>query len=117
MANVFQKIFLSRKKIIEIDRHNEIMQLITSNPIAHHSYMTKSGMVVRRFSIKTDNCHLYTERFCDLRAPKDQQVQYTLRIDVPKNINFATHSAIDKFTERAYMKMYKLWNKNRQHVK
>lgn len=117
MANIFQKIFLSKNKIIEIDQRQEILQLIKSNPISHHAYMARNGGIVRRFSIKTPECHMYVERTYEHWRPTDHEVQYSLRIDTPKQVAYATHSEVDKFTQEVYMKMYKIWEKKKQHVK
>ena len=117
MANLFQKIFLSKKEIERIDKEREISQLIASSPILHHSYITKTGGVVRRFSIKTPECHLYSERIYERLNQDDYRIRYTLRIDTPQQTAYATNSDIDKFTEDIYTKIYKIWDKKKQHAR
>ena len=117
MANIIQKIFLSPRKQFELNCKHEIMRLIAANPIAHHTYTTKSGMTVQRLSIKTPDCNLYTECFCDTKKPENARPQYTLRVDAPKDISMATHSDIDKFAEKTYIKMYNIWKSKEQKAK
>lgn len=117
MANIFQKMFLSKGKIADINQKNDMLQLIRSNPIAHHSYMTQNGYIVRRFSIKTPDYTIYAERECDTSRSEDKQVSFSFRFGTQKKVTFATNSAVDMFAKKAYMKMYKIWEKNYQHAK
>lgn len=117
MATFIQKIFLPKSKITALNQKQEVLDLVSSNPIAHHAYMTKKGAIVRRFSIKTNNCHMFAERTFDGTRPEEQEVQYFLRIDAPSQVIYATHSTVDKFAQQVYKKMYKIWEKNKKHAK
>ena len=117
MANIFQRIFLPKYKQNQINQQQEIMQLVVSSPIAHHAYFTKSGAFVRGFSIKTPTYQIYTERSYEASRPIDHEVQYSLVVQSDKHVVYATHSEVDKFTQQVYNKMYKIWDKNKQHAK
>ena len=46
MATFIQKIFLPKSKITALNQKQEVLDLVSSNPIVHHAYMTKKGTVV-----------------------------------------------------------------------
>lgn len=117
MANIFQKIFLPKSKLSEINLKQEILQLVKSYPIMHNAYVTKRNGVARRFSIKTPTYHIYAERTFEQSRPVEHEIQYTLLVQSGKQIVYATHSEVDKFTQHVYEKMYKIWDKKKQHVK
>ena len=117
MATFLQKIFLPKSKICEINQKQEILQLATSNPVLHHSYVTKHGGVARRFTIKNNDYHLYVERTFEDFRPEENKVQYTLQVNKNKSTTYATHSDVDKFARKIYKKIYKIWDKNRCNVK
>ena len=117
MVSFIQKIFLSPSKIAEKNQKQEIMQMVSSNPISHHSYATKRGGVARRFTIKNDDFHLYVERTYERFRPEENRVQYTLQLNTDKRITYAIHSDVDKFAEQVYNKIYKIWNKNKHNAK
>ncbi len=117
MATIFQKIFLSKKQQELADRKQEIMQIVSSAPIMHTSHITKTGGVVRCFSVISGDNVVRVEREYEQSRPFEQQVQYRLQMLSPKNVVFATHSSIDKLAEHVYTKMRKAWEKNNSHVK
>ena len=117
MATIFQRIFLSKSKLNEINKQQEIMKLVSSEAVTHHAYFTKSGAFVRRFSIKTPTHQIYTERSYEKSRPVEHEVQYSLVVRSDKHIVYATHSEIDKFTQQVYNKMYKIWDKKKQNAK
>ena len=117
MANIFQKMFLSSKKLTELEQKNNIMNLVTSGPVVHHIYETKTGGVSRRFSIKTDECNLYAERNFERSRPFERQVQYSLHVRKPWHISCATHSDVNSLAQVVYTQMYKIWYKNRTKTK
>jgi len=109
--------FLPANKLAEIDRKKEIVRLVTSKPIAHHTYTTKKNVVVSRLSIKAGKYNMYAEHRCDQTRPEYDQVHYTLRANYKDNIIYATHSNVDKFAQRIYNKMYKLLVKNNKKAR
>ena len=114
MANFIQRLFIPHRKAKENDKQEKIMQLVTSEPIVHHAYITKNGGVARRFSIKTRTCHLYAERVCYRTRPFSDQIHYTLRVDKPQRVEYAIHGSFDVFAERVYNRMWKIWEKNKK---
>lgn len=117
MIQIIQKIFLSPSKIAEQNQKKEILQMAAFKPVTHHAYVTKKDAVTRRFSIKTKNYHIYTERIFDRTRPEDEQVHYTLRVDNNKSVMYATHSTIDKFAQQVYTKMRKSWEKSKRNAR
>ena len=114
MANIFQRIFLSQSQVRNIDRQQEIMRLISSSPVHHYAYIVKDGRVVRCFSVSNTGYNLYASRVYDPSRPEENQVSYNLcyRLD-DIGTKYASHSDIDTFAQQAYMKMYKVWEKQR----
>ena len=114
MANIFQKIFLSKKQIAEINQKNEILQLVASAPrVRHSAYTTQSGGVARRFHIAAGQSNMTAERTFDPTRPEELQVHYTLHVYAPQRVKYATHSQVDKFAEQVYKKMFKIWEKSK----
>lgn len=117
MANIFQKIFLSKKQQELATKKQEIMQIVSSAPIMHTSHITKTGGVVRCFSVTSGDNVVRVEREYEQSRPFEQQVQYRLQMLSPKNVVFATHSNVDNLSKHIYIKMRTAWEKNKSHVK
>ena len=117
MANIFQKIFLKSSDIVEIDRRNEIANFVKATPVNHESFVTKTGMIVRKFSANTPDYNVSATRTFDPSRNEEQQIQYSLHVSELNKVKYATHSDFDKFAKHIYNTMYKIWDKSRQHAK
>lgn len=117
MANIFQKIFLSKNKLAEQEKRDAIMKTVSANPVMHTAYVSKHNTVVRRFSIKNNGYNIYSERICDMTRAPEQQIQYTLHIYNGKKVEYATHSTVDKFATLVYNRMRKSWEKSKNNAR
>lgn len=119
MATIFQKMFLSKQKIAQINQEQEILRLISTNPISHRAYITKTNGVVRRMSVIAYGYNIYAERSFERNRPMDAQVKYSLVFATtePTRIKFATNSDIDKIAQTVFTKMRKKWEKTKQNVR
>lgn len=117
MATIIQKIFLSQKKLAEIDRKNEIMNLINGGLLMHNAYVTRTGSVVRRFTVKNNDFCIYSERHFDRLRTKEDQIQYTLRVNKEKHVIYASHGSIDPLAQTIYTKINKFWESNKENAR
>ena len=120
MANLFQKIFLSDKKLLLINQQQEILQLISdANIVEHKVHFPSNGNVVRSFNIVNPGWNINATRIYEHHKPEGQQIKFLVSYNLknPKLVKYATNSDIDKFAEKAYTKMHKIWEQSRQHVK
>ena len=117
MANIFQKIFLSKAKLAQIDKEQGIFQLINAGVIRHKSYTIKPGGTVRHFSVTVNGYDITTTRIFDPLRPQDDQIVYYYDSYFAGKPLYVTNSAVDEFAKRAYNKMYDAWQRNKQNVK
>ena len=117
MANIFQKIFLSDKKIAEINQQQEILRLIDSGIVLHNAKIKLNGALVRRFYTALNDCNFLASRTYEPSLPEEHQIKYSIIYQENRVIKYATNSDIDKFAKKAYTKMYKAWEKSKQNVK
>ena len=119
MANIFQKIFLPKKKLAEINQVQEILRQISKNPTIHRAYTTKTGSVVRRFTTVGCGYNIHAERTVDPTRPTDKQIVYSLSyvLSAPIRVKYATNSDVDKVAEKIYTKMYKIWESKNQNAR
>ena len=117
MSTIFQKVFLPKKKLMELEQKQEIMKIVSTATVMHTAYINKHNIVVRRFSIKDNGYNIYSERTFDGSRAPGQEIQYTLHIHNGKRIEYATHSTIDKFAHRVYNRMYASWNKSKGNAR
>ena len=118
MANIFQKMFLSKQKLNDIDKKQEILKFIKAGTVINNEAKINGSCVIRSFSIENPGYNIYAERSCDTSRSPDDQISFTFRFGPTKNnTTFATHSDIDEFAKIAYMKMYKIWYKSKTKAK
>ena len=117
MITFFQKIFLPKNKLAQLELHQQIINLVKMTPASHKSFITRSGSVVREFSASTPDYNVFAQRTFDASRDEENQVQYSLHVLESNKVKYATHSHVDKFAKQVYTKMYKIWDKNRQNAK
>lgn len=119
MANIIQKIFLSKKKLAKIDQEQEILNLVSAERIYHRSYITESGCVIRNFTVATKECNIKAERCFNPANPEEKQIRFSVvyAIAKPMRVKYATNNEVDKFAQTLYVKMRNKWEKNNQNVK
>ena len=119
MANIFQRIFLSQNQVIEINQKQAIIKSIPTSLITHNAFSKQNGGVIRHFNVTNDKYTMSLQRIFNPLQPEELQVQYQLYIYKPHQKKYTTEQKrTDKFAQRVYNKVYKIWDKNRrQHVK
>ena len=118
MANIFQKVFLSKKKLSIIERNAEIMKLISDGRIINEPFM-RNNLVVRRFRLDSQEYDIYTEYSYDSKSQANEKDKslYLLHVHVPGGISVVTNSHCEDIAKCAFNKMKKAWEKSRQNVK
>ena len=117
MANIFQKMLLSNKKILEIDQRQEILHFIDSGIVLHSAKIKLNGALVRRFYVTTNDCHLLAHRTYEPSLPEEHQIKYSIIYQENHVTKYATNSNSDKFAKKVYRRMYKAWEKSKQNAK
>ena len=118
MANFIQKIFLSKSQVIEINQKEDIIKSVDSQTsIAHNAFMKQNGGVIRLFNVANNKYTLSVQRVFDPSQPEELQIQYKLYVYKPLRKTYITQNKTDKFAKQTYQKVYKIWDKIRQHVK
>lgn len=117
MATIIQKIFLSKKKIVEQEQKKEVKELLQYGKISHYTYTTKNGCIISRFSAVLNKRNINADHIFDKSHPTENQVSYKLLVSEKKHPVWATNSHIDKFAEKVYLKMLDMHNKAKKHAR
>ena len=119
MANILQRIFLSKSRIKEIDRQQEILKLITEIPqVSQRTTVVAKGIVYRTFAASTIGRNIYVSHVYDPSKEEEHRVTYNLCYHIDGvGTRYATNSNISKFAKTVYDKIYKKREQNKQHVK